>query len=161
MYGQYFRKDRREYQGHDGKMLICDTLSVRESHLWLIHHTPGCHRTVRQVILMPPVIEEHLEKIQAIARSFGVDRLEVFGSVCTAEFDPGRSDIDFLVSYPPNYDFGPWLARLQDLELGLRELLGHDVDVVTTTASRNKWFRREANKTRTVVYDASEVAEVA
>ena len=123
--------------------------------------TPRRHLTVRQVIGMPPSIKEHLEEIRAIARSFGVDRLEVFGSVCTAEFDSGRSDIDFLVSYPPNYDFGPWLARLQDLELALRELLGHDVDVVTTTALRNKWFRREADKTRTVVYDASEVAEVA
>ena len=110
---------------------------------------------------MAPLIAEHLDEIRALARSYGVARLEVFGSVCASTFDPERSDIDFLVAYPPGYDFGPWLARIQDLEADLGNLLGRDVDLVTTTALQNRWFRREADKTRTVVYDASDVAEVA
>lgn len=110
---------------------------------------------------MHPLIQRHREAIRALARDFGVARLEVFGSVCTPDFDPERSDIDFLVAYPPNYDFGPWLARRQELQAALERLLGHQVDLVTTTALENRWFRREAEKTRTVIYDASEVAEVA
>lgn len=85
----------------------------------------------------------------------------MFESVCTPEFDAAQSDIDFLVAYPPDYDYGPWLARLQELEAALASLLGRDVDLVTTSALRNKWFRREAEKTRVVVYDAAKVAEVA
>jgi predicted nucleotidyltransferase len=81
-----------------------------------------------------------------------VARLEVCGSACTPEFDPGRSDIDFLVEYPPGYDFGPWLSRLQELEEALGDLLGRKVDLVTTSALRNEWFRREADKTRRVIY---------
>jgi len=110
---------------------------------------------------MAPIIEQHLADIRTLSQSFGVARLEVFGSVCTAEFDPDRSDIDFLVEYPLGYDFGPWLARIQELEAALGELLGSKVDLVTTTALRNTWFRREAEKTRMVLYDASEVADVA
>ncbi|MDQ3548454.1 MAG: nucleotidyltransferase domain-containing protein [Chloroflexota bacterium] len=109
---------------------------------------------------MIPLIEQHLEAINALCREFGVVRLELFGSAATSAFDPERSDIDFLVEYPPDYDFGPWLARLQDLEADLETLLGRKVDLVMTTALRNHWFRREAEKTRTVIYSASELAQV-
>jgi predicted nucleotidyltransferase len=107
-----------------------------------------------------PFIEQHLEHIRDLARAYGVARLELFGSVCTSAFDPARSDIDFLVEYPSDYDYGPWLARVQDLESDLSALLGRRVDLVTTTALRNTWFRREAERTRIVIYDASEVAQV-
>jgi predicted nucleotidyltransferase len=56
---------------------------------------------------MNPLVVENLEAIQAIARAFGVARLEVFGSTCTPAWDPVESDIDFLVTYPADYDFGP------------------------------------------------------
>jgi uncharacterized protein len=110
---------------------------------------------------MHPIMEQNLTSIQALAREYGVARLEVFGSVCTPEFDPERSDVDFLVEYPDDYDFGPWLGRVQDLQQALADLLGYDVDLVMISALRNKWFRRLANETRTVVYDAAQVPEVA
>ena len=116
-------------------------------------------RQIEVVSTMPQPIEQHLTQIRKLAQDYGATRLEVFGSVCTPEFDRERSDIDFLVKFPPDYDFGPWLARLQDLETDLSQLLGRNVDVVTTSALRNSWFRREAAKTRTVIYDASEVAK--
>lgn len=49
---------------------------------------------------MHPIIEQNLTAIRALAREYGVARLEVFDSVCTPEFDPERSDVDFLVEYP-------------------------------------------------------------
>ena len=111
--------------------------------------------------MLPMVVEQHLPAIHALCRDYGVTRLEVFGSVCTPAFDPGRSDIDFLVTYPPNYDFGPWLGRLQDLEADMARLLGRDVDLVMVSALDNTWFRREADKTRQVIFDADTHAEVA
>ncbi len=101
---------------------------------------------------MNPLVEQHLDAIRALAREYGAARLEVFGSAATPEFDATRSDIDFLVAYPPDYDYGPWLSRRQELEAALATLLGRDVDLVTTSALRNTWFRREAEKTRMVVY---------
>ncbi|HEU5432704.1 MAG TPA: nucleotidyltransferase domain-containing protein [Thermomicrobiales bacterium] len=60
---------------------------------------------------MHPIIEQNLAAIRALAREYGVTRLEAFGSVCTPEFDPQRSDVDFLVEYPDGYEFGPWSKR--------------------------------------------------
>ncbi len=111
--------------------------------------------------MIPAIVEQHLPAIRALCRDYDVVRLEIFGSACTPAFDPDRSDIDFLVEYPPDYDFGPWLGRLQDLEGDLARLLGRDVDLVMNPALRNKWFRREADKTRQVIYDAAAHAQVA
>jgi predicted nucleotidyltransferase len=110
---------------------------------------------------MHPSVEQHRGAIAALCREYGVARLEVFGSAATEAFDPDRSDIDFLVTYPPGYDFGPWLARFQDLEDALASLLGQEVDLVMPSALKNRWFAREAAKTRTVIYDASTIPEVA
>ena len=115
----------------------------------------------RETCLDNPVIAGHLDAIRALCREFGVLRLEVFGSVCTPDFDPERSDVDFLVDYPDDYDYGPWLSRLFALEEALAGVLGRKVDVVTIEAVQNRWFRREARKTRAVVYDGSQVSEVA
>lgn len=105
--------------------------------------------------------ERHLAKIVALCRTYGIERLELFGSAATEAFDPARSDVDFLVEYPRGYDFGPWLARHQDLEADLSGLLGRDVDLVMMAALRKERFRREADKTRTVIYDAGAVEDVA
>ena len=110
---------------------------------------------------MQAFVEVKLDGIRALAREYGVARLELFGSAATDEFDAGRSDVDFLATYPEDYDFGPLLGRLQDFEAALAELLGRDVDVILPSALNNKWFRREAEKTRMVVFDASEIAQVA
>lgn len=110
---------------------------------------------------MQPIIDRNKEAIRALARKYGVSRLEVFGSVCTPDWDPERSDVDFLVEYPANYDFGPWLARHQDLEADLGSLLGRHVDLVMIGALRRDRFRQEADRTRTVIYDAATIADVA
>ena len=108
--------------------------------------------------MMHPLIAAHRTEIEALCRRFHVKRLEVFGSAARGDFDPDRSDVDFLVEYPPDYGFGPWIARFQDLERDLAELLGRDVDLVMTSALRNDWFRREAAKTRVTVYGAVDFA---
>ena len=103
----------------------------------------------------------HHDAIAELCRRFEVERLEVFGSAAGEDFDPQRSDVDFLVSFLPDYDFGPWMSRLQEFEEQLTALFGRRVDVVLSSALRNPWFRREAAKTRTLIYDASENSKVA
>jgi uncharacterized protein len=110
---------------------------------------------------MDPIVADNLDAIRALAREYGVLRIEVFGSVCTDQFDPKTSDIDFLVEYPEGYEFGPWMSRLFQLQEELATLLGRDVDLVTTGALRSKWFSREAAKTRRVILNASKIAGVA
>ena len=110
---------------------------------------------------MHPLIENNRATIESLCREFGVARLEVFGSVVSGEFDPEQSDVDFIVEYPEGYDFEIWLSRYFELKDRLEGVLGRPVDLVMPSALKNKWFRREANKTRTELFDASKIAEVA
>jgi predicted nucleotidyltransferase len=108
-----------------------------------------------------PLIESHRTAIIELCHAFGVARLEVFGSVMTDAFDPARSDIDFLVAYPPDYDYGPWLGRFQDLEAALAAELGRPVNLVMMSALGNDGFAREAGKTRRVIFDAANLSHAA
>ncbi len=104
---------------------------------------------------MQPLIEVHLEAIRALCREFGVSKLELFGSAATEDFDPERSDVDFIVHYPDDYDFGPWLARYFDLRNHLQDLLGRPVDLVMASAIKKPRFIQAANETRQVMFDAA------
>ena len=110
---------------------------------------------------MSAIVEEKKAAVGELCRRFGILRLELFGSACTPEFDPAGSDLDFLVEFPHGYDFGPWLSRLSELQSALTELFGRHVDLVMPGALRDPWFRREAEKTRTLVYHAPEIPQMA
>ena len=110
---------------------------------------------------MNHLVELKKEALIPLCRQFGVRRLELFGSANTVGFNPGRSDLDFLVEFPAGYEFGPWLSRLVELEEKLENLFGRPVHLVMTPALKNPWFRHEARKTREPIYDASEISEVA
>ncbi len=103
---------------------------------------------------MIPLIEEHLEDIIAICREFGVERLEVFGSAATGDFNPACSDLDFLVTFAPRTDLGPWLSRFFELRDRLAALLGRPVDLVMAGAPANPYFVRSVNASRRVLYAA-------
>ena len=104
---------------------------------------------------MHPAVEKHLDDIRAAAERYGVEKLEIFGSAMTPEFDPERSDIDFIVHYPPGYDYGVFLKRYLDLEDELKEILERPVQLVMTSALKKESFRRNAGATRTLIYVAT------
>lgn len=110
---------------------------------------------------MNVIVKRHIEEIADLCRSFGVQRLEIFGSGASASLERTPGDIDFLVFYPDGYDVGPWMSRVFALESALSALLNHPVDLVMEKALENRWFRREAEKTREVIYDATQVVEIA
>ncbi len=56
---------------------------------------------------MVAILEDRIEAIRAACERFNVARLDVFGSVLRDDFEPGRSDIDFLV------DFGSMSPRMR------------------------------------------------
>jgi len=87
---------------------------------------------------MLPLIAEHRDEIAALCRRFGVRQLAVFGSAARgADFDPARSDVDFLVEFAAqDGDF----ARSLDFKEALEALLARRVDLVDRKAiesSRN------------------------
>jgi predicted nucleotidyltransferase len=103
---------------------------------------------------MTDVVDQYLDAIRDLCREFGVTRLELFGSAATGEFDPERSDIDFLVEYPPDYDFGLWAARHFAFQERLADVLGRPVDLVMASALRNPRFIESINESRQLLYAA-------
>jgi uncharacterized protein len=92
---------------------------------------------------MHPSIAEKRQALAALCRRFGVKRLDVFGSAARGtDFDPRRSDADFLVSFSPDASES---SRFMDFKEALEALLGRPVELVereAVEASRNYIRRR-------------------
>ena len=105
---------------------------------------------------MHPVLAEKRQTLVALCRRFGVERLEVFGSATRGDdFDPRRSDADFLVSFLPAERND--LAAFTEFKAALEALLGRPVDLLerqAVEASRNDIRRRRIPAEAKAVYGA-------
>ena len=102
---------------------------------------------------MLPLIAERRSKIADICRRFRVRRLAVFGSAARGkDFDPERSDVDFLVAFEPTES-----ASLDDY-LALRDALaaavGRTVDLVVESSVRNPFIRANIDRAAETLYGA-------
>lgn len=102
---------------------------------------------------MVTVIEDRMDSIREACERFHVVSLDVFGSVLREDFEPGRSDIDFLV------DFGAMSpCDKPDAYFGLldelRAILGAEVDLVMVGALKNRYIRENVNRTKQKLYAA-------
>jgi predicted nucleotidyltransferase len=101
-----------------------------------------------------PTLAEKRDALAAICRRYGVARLEVFESAARGvDFDPGRSDADFLVTFEPAARND--LAAFADLKDALEALLRRPVDLLereAVEASRNFIRRQAILKHATTVY---------
>jgi predicted nucleotidyltransferase len=98
-------------------------------------------------------IQSYLEEIACLCRRYQVRRLTVFGSILRGDFDPHRSDVDFLVEFEPV----PVDRRMQNY-LALREalasLLSRPVDLIEDGAIRNPFILRSVSEQQQVLYAA-------
>jgi predicted nucleotidyltransferase len=88
------------------------------------------------------MISEKRDQIIDACKQFDVARLDIFGSAARGtDFDPARSDADFLIAFRPNAKIDHYL----DLEEALKRILGRKVDLIDRHAietSRNYIRRR-------------------
>ena len=101
---------------------------------------------------MQAILDAKRAAIEAAARRYGVQRLEVVGSATRGEdFDPEHSDVDF----PVTFDTDAGLALLEQF-FGLRDtfanLLGRPVDLIEAGAVTNPYLKRELDAARELVF---------
>jgi predicted nucleotidyltransferase len=101
---------------------------------------------------MSSVLEKNKGKLAEVCRRFGVRRLEVFGSAVREDFDPAKSDFDFIVSFADKTP-GTYADRYFDFSAAIEKLLGRRIDLLTERSIRNPYFRREVEAARQIVYD--------
>ncbi len=95
----------------------------------------------------------HRDAVIDLCRRFGVSTLAVFGSAASGDFDPSRSDIDFLVELDPPAGMSRFDAYF-GLKDGLEALLGRPVDLVAPAALDNPYFAESVARTRQDLYAA-------
>ncbi len=110
--------------------------------------------------MLAPIIEDNRDAIAALCRKHRVKALWVFGSVTTDHWNPGTSDIDFLV------DLGGSEAgiamRYLDLADDLEGLMGRRIDLVSIGGlRRNHRLRAELERTRVPLYERDDARAVA
>ncbi len=102
---------------------------------------------------MIPALDERTDELRRLCLRYGVQRLDLFGSVATGRDDPDASDLDFLVEFQPAALVGYADAYFGLLD-ALQGLFGRSVDLVVDSAIRNPYFRESVERTRTAVYEA-------
>jgi len=98
-------------------------------------------------------IDSHREELQALCRRFHVRRLDLFGSAARGDFDPDRSDFDFVVEFDrtaPQHPFDSYFGLKEELEA----LFGRNVDLVELSAVRNPYLKASIEQSRENVYAA-------
>ena len=102
---------------------------------------------------MLPLISENIDQIIALCKSHHVVRLEIFGSVLRDDFDPQKSDLDFLVELEdlPPVEYAESFFGLED---ELNRLFKRKVDLVETDQIKNPYVLKSINRSRTTLYAA-------
>lgn len=103
---------------------------------------------------MHTLVASKLSQLEDLCRKHHVKRLELFGSATAGSFDPSRSDLDFVVEFLPVERHGlkdVYFDLLEDLE----RLFDRSIDLVESSAIRNRFFRASVEATKVPVYAAA------
>lgn len=99
---------------------------------------------------MNQIVSDNLGEIRVVCEQFGVARLELFGSAARNDFDPEKSDVDFIVEFL-DYELGI-SDRFFGLIHALQELLGRAVDLTSARTRSNPYFLDEIEADRVTLY---------
>ena len=101
------------------------------------------------------LIELNLPRIFELCKRYRVRTLAVFGSILTDRFND-NSDVDLLVTFEPHDPDNPGDFDCVSNYFGLKEafekLFSRDVDLIEEDALNNKYFIRNVNRTKKMIY---------
>lgn len=94
-----------------------------------------------------PILEKNLThitldraKLATFCQKHGIRKLSLFGSILREDFNPERSDVDFLVEFLPETRIGYF--ELVRMENELSATIGRKADL-RTPQELSKYFRQE------------------
>ncbi|HWA94296.1 MAG TPA: nucleotidyltransferase domain-containing protein [Terracidiphilus sp.] len=102
---------------------------------------------------METALQIYRDEIARICREHGVRRLAVFGSAIRPDFEPNRSDTDFLVEFKP-LSAQARMRNYLGLHAALVALLSHPVDLVEEGAISNPYIQKSVASQQQVLYAA-------
>lgn len=102
---------------------------------------------------MSPILEAKRTAVAELCRRYGVERLDVFGSAAREDFDPRRSDFDFVVRFGATREAG-YAVRYLEFAEHLEKLLERRIDLITERSLRNPVFIKSIAADRRQLYAA-------
>jgi hypothetical protein len=98
------------------------------------------------------LLEEKHEDMVRLCEKYRVKRFEVFGSAANGDFNPDRSDLDFLVEYQ-DLESGEHADAFLDLLVDLEDLFERRIDLIEPGGIRNPYFKKAVDKSRKLIYE--------
>lgn len=98
------------------------------------------------------LVEQRRKSIAELCRRHDVRRLELFGSAARGDFQPDKSDLDFVVQFART-GYAGYADAFLDFAEALEKLFGRNVDLLTERMIRSPHFRAAVDATRQVVYE--------
>ena len=96
-------------------------------------------------------IQQHIETILMLCKQHHVERLYLFGSALSSNFND-NSDIDLLIQFG-DVNLADYFSNYMDLKEKLEELFNRPVDLVEEQAVRNPIFRQVLNREKKIIYE--------
>ena len=102
---------------------------------------------------MHSLIIQHRDAIQAVCQSFGIRRLDVFGSAARRyDFDLKHSDVDSLMQLEAEREAAFTMTDFLDLREELSQILERPVDLVMEESIRNPYRLADIQRYREPVH---------
>ena len=101
---------------------------------------------------MTSEISERAKELEQLCIDYRVQRLDLFGSAVTGQYNPEESDLDFVVEFQP-LSAGEYADAYFGLLESLEQLFDCPVDLIIGSAIKNPYFLQSVEKTRTAVYE--------
>lgn len=100
-------------------------------------------------------IQQDINQFLGICQRHKVDALYAFGSSVNEQFNPGKSDIDLMVTIKENdpVERGELLLSLWDT---LEAFFHCRVDLLTESSIKNPVLKENINRTKVLIYDGRE-----
>ena len=102
---------------------------------------------------MNKIILDKQPQLIELCKQFHAQRLEVFGSVTREDFDPAKSDLDFLVLFEEMAP-GEYADSYFGLLSALEDLFERNIDLVELKAITNPYFLEAVEESRVNLYAA-------
>jgi len=103
---------------------------------------------MKQVSIKLPI-----EDIESFCKKWKIKELALFGSVLRSDFNPKESDIDVLVTFFPDIQYGWDIVTMRDdLELIFKRRVDF-IEKETVEKSKNKYRKKEILSTYEVIYE--------
>jgi uncharacterized protein len=101
---------------------------------------------------MHTFLQTKLPELIRVLKSHKVQRAYAFGSVVSENFSDD-SDIDLLIKFEEGLNPMEYADHFWELQFGLPELLGREVDILTEKQLRNPYLINAINQSKQLIYE--------